>query len=354
MELLKTKSIALIIPDFDFGGEEKRVVYFANNYLKFFKNVYLFSPTGKSQHLLDPKVKHTIINTRNYHNLIKILRILKTEKVDFFQGHKRATLPFLFLAEKLLNIKCNFNFDNIYLDNAITSFLMPNRIYYLSDVMKDFYTPTLSNKQNITINMGGDFYSVHSEENKNIIKNKLNIKEEQFVLLNLGRLSVQKNQQLLLKALNSIKEDNFICLFVGEGPNETELKELAKAYQIEGKVRFLGHRSDVEDLLNISDLLVQSSIFEGFPNVFIEAASVGLPIVSTDVGSSKTLVKNNGILVEPGNSKDLAKSIIEVKNNYKYFRDNAESTRKSPFLKQFQKVEMLKGYLHNYKEQLIS
>jgi glycosyltransferase involved in cell wall biosynthesis len=349
MSDLSQISIALIIPDFDFGGEEKRVVFFANNYLNYFKSVYLFSPDGMSKDILDPKVKHVIINVRNYKNLFSVLKTIKTEKIDFLQGHKRATMPYLLASEKLLNVKSIFNFDNIYLSyNYLCKFVTPRHVVYLSDIVKNYYAPYYKKNKNVIINMGGEFYENIPAINIQEIKKELRI-EDKFILLSLGRLSEQKNHQKLIEALSEIKNENFICLVAGDGPLEDKIKMLIEKYEISDKVNLLGHRNDVQNLLCISNVLVQSSIFEGFPNVFIEAASVGLPIITTDVGSSRTLVENNGIIVKPNNSTELANAIFKMIKEYSFYEEKAIVLKDSGFLKQFHKTNMLKNYILYYE-----
>ncbi|KAF2509242.1 glycosyltransferase [Flavobacterium zhairuonense] len=349
MNDLRNKSIALIIPDFDFGGEEKRTVFFANNYLNYFKAVYLFAPDGLSVQLLDPKVNYIVTNVRNYRNLFSVLKKIKKEKIDFLQGHKRATMPYLLASEKILNTASIFNFDNIYLKyNNICKFVTPKHVVYLSEIVKDYYASYYKKNRNTTINMGGDFYECIPMDKIQDLKKELGI-ENQFILLSLGRLSEQKNHQNLIQALSELKNENFICLIVGDGPLEGKIKFLIEKYNIEDKVVLLGHRTDVQNLLSISDVLVQSSIFEGFPNVFIEATSVGLPIIATNVGSSRTLVENNGIIVMPNDYKGLSAAILNMINEYSYYKEKSVTLKESSFFKQFHKVNMLENYISYYK-----
>jgi glycosyltransferase involved in cell wall biosynthesis len=200
--------------------------------------------------------------------------------------------------------------------------------------------------------MGGDFYENSHIDTLQKIKIELGIKDE-TILLSLGRLSYQKNHQKLIESLNKLKEENFICLIAGDGPLENKIKMQIKKYQLSDKVRILGHRTDVKNLLCISDVLIQASIFEGFPNVFIEAASVGLPIISTDVGSSRTLVNKNGIVVHANDSQELAIAIRKMILNHSLYKKEAMVLRDSNFFKQFHKSEMLKNYISYYKSFLV-
>jgi glycosyltransferase involved in cell wall biosynthesis len=279
------------------------------------------------------------------------MRFLKTNNISFFQGHKRASLPYLLTAEKFLKIESVFNYDNIYLKyNFICSLISPFHIAYLSDVLKKFYMPYYSaNKfNNVTINMGGTFYEKQSTEQISIFKCENGL-ENKVVLLSLGRLDNQKNHKFLFNALSKVKNNKFICLVVGDGILRKDLIAMASQMNLTEKVRFLGQRNDVENILNVADILIQSSIFEGFPNVFIEAASVALPIISTNVGSSETLVKNNGILVKSNDVTGLAFAIDNVISDYKSYKEEAILMSEGSFLMQFKKDEMLRNYISFYK-----
>ncbi|PWK77729.1 glycosyl transferase family 1 [Mucilaginibacter oryzae] len=342
--------IAIIIPDFDAGGEEKRAVFFANNYVRYFEKVILFAPDGTSSALLDNRVEHVKIDVKSIKNLPKILKIIKDNQVTILQGHKRFTMPYLLLAEKVLKVTSVFNFDNIYLKfNYACKLLSPSYIIYLSSIVEDYYKSLYKGFKNKTINIGGDFYQRFDKEKILALRNELGIDDNKFVILSLGRLSEQKNHKKLIYSLTALKDTNFICLIAGSGPLRSELEQLVLENGLVEKVIFLGHRTDVENLVNIADVLVQTSIFEGFPNVFIEAASVGLPIISTDVGSSKSIVRENGILVDPHSSDGISDAIKLMIQNYPQYKENAVAFVDSSYFRQFHKNIMLSNYIDFYK-----
>jgi hypothetical protein len=98
-EALKEKSIGIIIPDFDYGGEEKRALFFANHYASHFKKVYLFAPAGAQTRLIDSRVQQVQLRQgiRKHHARAP----LREGAADsFIQGHKRTTFPYLYAIEK--------------------------------------------------------------------------------------------------------------------------------------------------------------------------------------------------------------------------------------------------------------
>ncbi|EMR02575.1 glycosyltransferase [Cesiribacter andamanensis] len=349
LEALKNKSIGIIIPDFDHGGEEKRALFFANKYVSYFKKVYLFAPEGAQTPLLDSRVQQVRTPIRGYRSVLGVLRYVQQQQIDFIQGHKRTTFPYLLMLEKFSRAKVNFNFDNIYLDKEWLYRFAPTRLYYLSDHMKDHYQRWFKDRENITINMGGEFYTPIPNSEAEALKRELKL-ENCFVLISLGRLSDQKNQEVTLKALSRIADESIVCLMVGEGPKEAQLKQLAGELNLPHRVQFLGHRSDVAKLLSIADVLVQSSIFEGFPNVFIEAASLALPIITTRVGSYSTLVGDNGIAVAVNDVEAFAEAILEMKANYPRYAEHACTLSQSAYFKEFHKSKMLENYLLQYSK----
>ena len=86
---------------------------------------------------------------------------------------------------------------------------------------------------------------------------------------------------------------------------------------MEKNVRLLGIRKDIPELLNISDVFVLPSLWEGLPNALLEAMIAGIPVVATDIGPNLEVIedKRTGLLVPSGNSQALADAIIEIINN---------------------------------------
>lgn len=114
------------------------------------------------------------------------------------------------------------------------------------------------------------------------LRSEFNIPCESIVLGNVGSLQNGKNQQFLLKLMQDNKELSLFLLLIGQGENKHLLSQMAKDYGIEDKVRFLGQRNDVPDLLNALDIFVLPSFFEGFPIVAVEAQASGLHCLLSD------------------------------------------------------------------------
>jgi len=147
------------------------------------------------------------------------------------------------------------------------------------------------------------------------LRNELGV-DNYFVWLAVGRFEEAKDYPNMLRAFKMIvsKKSNVVLLLVGQGSLMEEVKKLASELKLGDKVRFLGVRRDVPDLMNAADAYVMSSAWEGMPMVLLEAGACGLPIVATDVGGNSEVVLNNktGFIVPPRNPEALAQAMEKM------------------------------------------
>ncbi|MBL8266078.1 glycosyltransferase family 4 protein [Steroidobacter sp.] len=125
----------------------------------------------------------------------------------------------------------------------------------------------------------------------------------EIVLVNVGRLSPEKGQEMLLNALHALtpRWPKLRLKFAGIGPLEEQLRSVAKTLGLEDRVEFVGYVKDMPHLYADIDLVVQSSFTEGLPNVILEAAYLRVPIVATAVGGTAEVIshRESGWLIQP-------------------------------------------------------
>ena len=128
------------------------------------------------------------------------------------------------------------------------------------------------------------------------VRKELGIGDEVTVIGHVGGYNRQKNQQMLMYILKAIEAKNpskdFCLISVGRGHTQKDVEQLASKLGVDGKVRFLGQRTDVPKLLNAMDMFFLPSLFEGFPIVAIEAQTAGLPLVIADTISKEVELTN--------------------------------------------------------------
>lgn len=159
---------------------------------------------------------------------------------------------------------------------------------------KDF----LKSKHHLIINNAIDIDKfTYNLEIRNKKRSELGL-ENKFIIGNVGRLRLQKNQSYLLRLFSKfLKEKNYDnryhLLLIGDGELKGDLRKLSDELNINNFVTFLGTRSDVNELLQAMDVFVLPSLYEGLPVIGIEAQASGLPClfsnnVTNEVGLCNT------------------------------------------------------------------
>jgi glycosyltransferase involved in cell wall biosynthesis len=148
------------------------------------------------------------------------------------------------------------------------------------------------------------------------VRAELGIAATAPVIGTVGVLRPQKAVQVLLGAVAPLSErwPDVRVLIVGEGPERARWEQLASELGVAESVLFLGHRSDVPDVLRALDVAVSCSDFEGSPLAVMEYMDAALPIVATAVGGVPDLIDSgvHGLLVARGDSPALATGIAEL------------------------------------------
>jgi glycosyltransferase involved in cell wall biosynthesis len=145
------------------------------------------------------------------------------------------------------------------------------------------------------------------------LRKKIGLPVEARVVGVVARLHPQKGHRYLIEAAQTIVRAHPKVRFVlvGDGELRGELEQMVLQSNLAEHFLFLGFRDDVRDLLQIFDLFVLPSLYEGLPNVILEAMASGLPVVATSVDGTKELIVDNetGFLVPPKDSAALAEKI---------------------------------------------
>jgi len=166
----------------------------------------------------------------------------------------------------------------------------------------------------ITNGIYGPMYELEIDKNKK--KQELEISTSSKIIGVAVRLDDQKGLTYLIKAMPEVlkKVPDTVLLIAGDGPLAADLKEEAKHLQIESKIRFLGIRLDIPELLSIFDIMVLPSLWEGLPMIILEAMAARCPILATRVGGVATAIENDktGVLVPSKNPAILAEKILAL------------------------------------------
>ena len=158
-----------------------------------------------------------------------------------------------------------------------------------------------------------------------ILKNPLNpdfniepyTGERKKKIVTVGRLSVEKNQKLLIDAFAKIASDypEYTLEIYGEGPLRAELEAYIRKYGLADRIILMGRKDKVQEYIQDAEIFVLPSNSEGMPNALLEAMALGIPSIATDcpIGGSAFIINNNenGILIPMNDTEALKESIIK-------------------------------------------
>jgi len=148
------------------------------------------------------------------------------------------------------------------------------------------------------------------------LRSSIGVKDHEFAWLAVGRFELAKDYPNMLRAFAQVRqrESEAVLLLVGHGSLQQETESLAQSLGLGDRVRFLGVRSDVPEVMASADGYVMSSAWEGMPIALLEAAAAGLPIVATRVGGNHEVVRDgeSGYLVSARDHEALGQAMLRL------------------------------------------
>jgi glycosyltransferase involved in cell wall biosynthesis len=200
----------------------------------------------------------------------------------------------------------------------------------------------------------GRFALDNSAQDRRSTRTQLGLAEHDVVIGNIARLSIEKDQALLLRAFKMLtgpsQNKSLKLLLVGDGPEEDNLKKLAQELGLHNHCLFTGFRTDIPQILNCLDVYVQSSRREGLPMIILEAMAAQIAIVSTGTGGIPNVIADGkeGRLVDIGDANQLACALNEVLSNADERRTLVQQARHR-VESQFSAHAMAEKYLEIYR-----
>jgi glycosyltransferase involved in cell wall biosynthesis len=179
------------------------------------------------------------------------------------------------------------------------------------------------------------------------------VSEKTTLIGNAAAFTDQKGHEVLIDALNLIKGEDFVCLLAGDGNLKPGIVEKVKAFGLQEKVRFLGFRSDVPELLKALDIMVLPSNNEGLGTIFLDAASAGCALIGTRIGGIPEIISDSdsGYLVDVGDSQTLAARIVDLLHDAEKRQSFSQKVREH-VLSNFSLQTMVDGNFKVYQELL--
>ena len=169
------------------------------------------------------------------------------------------------------------------------------------------------------------------------------------ILGSIGSFEARKGHPVLFEAMEELVNSlpNAHLMMVGDGPDESMLKEKVKTLGLEGNISFFPFSDEPNYIFERLDVTVLPSLYkEGLPNVLLESMSMGVPVVSSNIGGVSEIVIDGetGFMVGPGNKSALADAIKKVWANQHNYREMKIKARKL-IVNQFDKCAQFERFI---------
>ncbi|MFX0135719.1 MAG: glycosyltransferase family 4 protein [Candidatus Hodarchaeota archaeon] len=367
--MTKKIKVMQVTHDLSFGGLQRIVVDICTNIDKSIFDISVcclrdlgeFTEELKTNSIRVFKVPPKANSKTDYFSFLKLYKILRREFVDILHTHN--TQPFVegTIAGKIAGIPSIIHTDHarqwpdkkryMFAEWFLSHFV--NKIVAVSEnVKQDLITYEKINPQKITIILNG----INGQNNNlkmGVIERKKALRIENYSpILGLGvRLTYQKGITYLLKAMPEIIKHfpRALLLIIGGGELRQNLEDEACSLGICRNVRFLGPRLDMKDIIQLLDIYVLPSLWEGLPLVVLEAMAAKKPIVATAVGGTPTAIIHgeSGILVPAKEPTALTEAILNILKNSTLAKSLSKNAYRR-FTEQFSVERMVSNYQSLY------
>ncbi len=327
------KELIIFNPSIEDGGVEKNLFLISNYFVNHDIKTSIISADGNKKNEFDRKINFIFPKNTNFQNsgrykkyfyclllLAKRIFLVRNVVVFSFQANIYSTILSKFLGAKIIvrmntapqGWKHNFIKKKIYkyFIKKADGIIVNSKIFQ-KEVKKRF------NVKPIFINNPFDFKKIKKLSD---LRSKNFYNSNTLKLITVGRLNEQKDHLTILKSMKILNNAkiNFQLLVIGKGNFENFLKSYTKNNNLSKKVKFLGYKKNPYPFMNKSQIFILSSLYEGSPNVLIEALFLKNKVISSNcpTGPREILMREkNSLMFKIRDHKDLAKKIIFMSNN---------------------------------------
>ena len=332
-------TILQVIPALKSGGVEIETLEIAQAILKAGGRPIIVSAKGELSD--DPRTKGILLktlplNSKNplqmWRNTKELKRLIRKEKVDIVHARSRRPAWSAFKAAKESGVPFVTTYHGAYKSGSIfktffnSVMAMGDRVIAISPFIEQHIKTRYKrfswfNPTKLRLIPRGIDLKVFDPENispKKVaqLRQKWGLPEKNRLLLLPGRISKSKGQETLINALSLMKTGNCTVVLVGSAEGHEayrdDLLRLADSLDLKGRVKWEPTLSDIALAYRLADIIVcPSHVPEGFGRLIVEAQAMGKPIIATDHGAARDLIKEGktGWLIPPKDPRALAKAL---------------------------------------------
>ncbi len=365
------KKIIFILPTLNRGGSERVLSTVANSLdVKKYNIIFITTNKSKDEFVLNNNIRYIRLNKKKlYFSFFNLLKIFFFEKPDtiftcttnisiiislctFFY---RKNVKFILRESTIPSVASNYRKKQKWII-FLQPFLYKRYdliICQCQKIKKDLLQNyRIKEEKLVIINNPLEFEKIEQGKIEQTLDFKGNGNSK--ILITVANLTSFKGHSRILEALKHI-DTNFQYLIIGDGEEHEKLKMLSEQLGLFSKVKFLGTKINPFPYLYQSDLFLQGSFFEGFPNSLLEAGACGIPIVAYNCpGGTNEIIQEgiNGFLVDNEANEIEFSNKIKYALSYNFKRNNIASLtqQKYKFESIIQKYEQIfDSYIINDK-----
>ena len=361
------KKLIVFIPSIEDGGVEKNLYLILNYISKKIGLVDLITFDNKNYHkfnkkinIINPLLNFSFFSGRKPKYILCLITLIS--KIILNRNYLLLSFQaniYVIIIAKIFNIKVisrsnssSAGWSKNFFKQIIFSFFFKkaNKILVNSFDFKKEMDKKYSINSLCILNPF-DFKNIKRksyEKAKKIYKKKNSLK-----IISVGRLTDQKDFLTLLKAIKILKNKREVELvIVGKGREKKRLEDYVLNEKLETYVRFIGYQKNPFKFIKQADIFILTSLFEGSPNVLVEALFLKKYVISTDCPTGPREILNNGkygSLVKIGDYKEISKILVNYKKN-KIIKKKINLGHNS--LKKFSYEINCKKYLNLIKQEI--
>ncbi|WP_281645889.1 glycosyltransferase [Parendozoicomonas sp. Alg238-R29] len=320
--------ILLIITGLTVGGAERQVCDLAEQFIKKGHSVKIIVLTGPVifKPFSDIEIIPLDIMKSSFLSFLSGLRISRRVLLEYdpdvVHGHMIHANIFSRILRLIAPVKkliCTAHSTNEGGGGRMLAYRLTDTLCDMSTNVSDEAVKAYINKKAapddkiITVNNGLDVSKFkYSVNYRNIKRDVLGVREDNVLLMTVGRLTEAKNHKLLLRVFSLLKEEhkNITLCIIGDGELKEYLIRFARTLSVADSVHFIGNVDDVQNWLSAADVFVLSSLWEGFSLVCAEAMLCERYVIATDCGGVAGILGDKGSIV-PVNDIDALYSELD-------------------------------------------
>jgi len=337
--MIKQWRVLIINNDLVIGGSNVLLTNLSSYFKDSSKYVFYYSLIGKKKTTIEmPNGKRKIIDGGyvNLKTLGCLASFIRKHQISLIHAHSPATyflgiiLSIVTRSKILIHVHGSLREDveNNHLFKRLArlfffKFFVNHFVVVCQPLAKELCHDYFIKNKKITLVENGiqDMSDIPTDTKiKQELLAKYNL-ENNLVIIAVGRLTKVKNHCLLVEAAKRIKKETdfkFKVLLVGEGPLREKLKKQIRQNHLDQDVYLTGAFSHdkIKTIISLADIFTLTSLYEGTSISLLEALSLGIPSVVSDVGGNKQVINNKaGVVFESNNVDDLTNKLIGLMKN---------------------------------------